>query len=133
MQMITRQTLKHSKGFTLIELMITIGIIGALAAIAVPAYTGYIETAAKGTVQANAESLAGFVDMYFYENETYVAGTYDPPGTDTLTAALAWKPSGDKDLYKYEVVAGATGIATSYKLTVTYKKNTAITAILEKP
>lgn len=125
---------KHHQGFTLVELMVTVAIIGVLAAVAVPAYEGYTESAATGATAANADALAGFEDTYFYENETYLAGTYDPPGTDTLTAALGWKPTGDKDMYTYVVEAGATAdIATSYKVTVTYKNNTGITAVVERP
>lgn len=120
-------------GFTLVELMVAVGVVGVLAAIAIPTYTSYVTSSTIGTAQANAEMLAAFEDTYYYENDTYLAGTYDPPGTDTLTAALDWKPQGDNDLYAYVVTAGPTGdIATSYSITVTYKADTTLSATVIK-
>ena len=129
------QTKKHSTGFTLVELMITIAIIGVLASFAIPAYTGYIETSQKGVAKQNAVTLAGFEDTYFYENDTYLAGTYIPGGTDDLTSALEWKPSGDDDKFKYVVAAGtcAGGIAECYTITVSLIGNASISETVSRP
>jgi type IV pilus assembly protein PilE len=127
------KTTASENGFTLIELMITVGIVGVLSAVAFPAYQGYVETSATRTAEANAKILSGFEDNYFYENDTYLAGTYSPPGANGLSA-LDWTPSGDQDKYDYMVEAGTTGnISSSYTITVTYKANTSYSASVSKP
>ena len=124
---------KHS-GYTLVELMVAVGIIGVLAAIAVPAYEGYIELGERTATQENAEQLALFLDNYFYENGSYIAGTYDPGGdTTTLPNALGWRPDGDNDAFRYNIAAcGGGAINECYTITVTYLADTSIQQTITK-
>jgi len=62
------------KGFTLIELMIVVVIIGILAAIAIPKFSDVSESAKRNACRANIRTIAGQETIYFAGNNTY-AGT----------------------------------------------------------
>jgi len=56
---------KKEHGFTLIEIMIVVAIIGILAAIAIPAFQSYREKA------NNAQAIADIYHLYLYENQFF--------------------------------------------------------------
>ena len=69
--------LKNQKGFTLMELMMVIVIIGVLAAIGVPAYTGYVNKARDAACLANRRSLMTANGLLFAETEAYATALAD--------------------------------------------------------
>jgi len=78
---------RDQRGFTLMELMIVIVIIGVLAAIGVPAYNSYVDKAKAATCQANRRTLDTAVGLYYAEHGEYP--TVDTGGTgSTLQSAL---------------------------------------------
>lgn len=63
--------LSNEKGFTLIELMIVVAIIGILAAIAIPNFMAYQCKANQREGQAQMSNLRTALEAYYAENNTY--------------------------------------------------------------
>ena len=74
--------LSGMQGFTLIELMIVMVIIGILAAVAIPQMAGVKETANVSGAEAELKSLQSIMEMYYVENDEY------PPGNDVAISTL---------------------------------------------
>jgi prepilin-type N-terminal cleavage/methylation domain-containing protein len=60
-------------GYTLIELMITVAIIGILAAVAIPGYIGQQKRAARTEASTNLQNLRLLEEQFFAENGVYTS------------------------------------------------------------
>lgn len=98
--------MKTQKGFTLIELMIVIAIIGILAAVAIPAYTDYIK---RGKVAEAVQLLGGLKTPL----EEYFASKGMFPGPASLVPLFEPKTGGK---YTTNLKLDAGGVATTLSI-----------------
>lgn len=92
-----------SKGFTLVELMITVAIIGTLSAIAIPNYQKYQSRARQSEAKSNLSSITTAESSYSAESSTY---------TVCLAAIGFGMNAGSSQMYTLGFGATATTQAT---------------------
>ncbi|UCF74116.1 MAG: prepilin-type N-terminal cleavage/methylation domain-containing protein [Deltaproteobacteria bacterium] len=105
--------MKNQKGFTLIELMIVIAIIGILAAIAIPQFSAYRRRAYNSAALSDLKNFTTAQEAFFVDNEAYcltvavLTGSYGAylsekvslvinSADTTLYNMISYHSSGDK-------------------------------------
>lgn len=108
--------LTETGGFSLVELLIAAAVLAILAAVAVPAYRDYVDTAATGALVNGIATMAPFQEDVMLRAGAYASGTYDVAAGDTsLTTAIGWRPTAAGDtVFVVDASAG-----DSYRVTAT--------------
>jgi type IV pilus assembly protein PilE len=106
--------MRKARGFTLIEIMIVIGILAILAAVAIPSYRNYITRGkiAEATSQLSASRVR--LEQWFQDNRSYCASSASCPGACPSSALPA---GGDAKYFTY--TTGTTCSATGYTIQAT--------------
>lgn len=108
-----RSVSARESGFTLIELMIVVAIIGIIAAIAVPSYNQYVERTRATDAQGALTSLASSLERFHTQNSTYAGATLGDGSSATDIFPSEAPLDGSKKFYDLTIESQD---ATSFKI-----------------
>ena len=120
-----RTPLARARGFTLVELMIVVAIIGVLSALAIVGYRKYIESAKTGEPMAVIQSIRTAEEEFKDKTMAYLnvsqSSTYYPRASGFNSKKAAWINPNHADVTRWQTL----GVTVSGPVRFGYKVNTA--------
>jgi prepilin-type N-terminal cleavage/methylation domain-containing protein len=111
--------MKKASGFTLIEIMIVVAIIGILAAIAVPQYTDYITRSQLVQAHAGLSDFRVRMEQFYQDNRTYTGVALGTCGAAAPAGANNFTFTCDSAGQTYTATAtGSSGRVTGFVFTI---------------
>jgi prepilin-type N-terminal cleavage/methylation domain-containing protein len=106
--------MNNAKGFTLVEVLVTVVIVAILAAVAIPRYNSYVKNAQISEGQSMCQ-LIGAAVIQVHNNGTTLTGTSD------WTDLGITNPSDNNWSYSFPDLAGTASLTNTYAISATGK------------
>jgi type IV pilus assembly protein PilE len=109
----------RGRGFTLIELIITVAVIGMLAAIAFPSYQDYIKRSHRSSAQSLMLDLANREQQYLLDNRAFLGG-----GASAVTTLLPTGVPAEVSGFYTVTITATAGAPPTFEIKATPKTGT---------
>lgn len=108
-QQFAKAAARIQRGFTLLELMVVVAIIGILVGIAVPTYQDSVRKSRRGQAKADLAEAAQAMERYYTMRSTYV-------GADLATIGAPTKSPKDGETAQYTISLNGAPTASTFSL-----------------
>lgn len=123
------------RGFTLVEVMVTVAIIAILAAVAIPQYTSYVTRSRLTDASTGLATMRAQMERYYQDNRTYGnTGTFVSPCNNATASARTFgnfviSCTGTLDTTQFTLQAVGNGAVSGFTYTINQQDQRATVAI----